>query len=157
MNQRFETIRFTESVLEKLMKFYQFRMENDSKLILFKILHISIVIHSPQENYETESISNNEYDNMLRVYIADDSELWSKNLRCMLSIIEREIDGLRKQSNRLNSNTNVCEVFTRMAAKLCTGVCTEHSFSLCNIVFDVKWNILVVSDFLERMRLEFRY
>lgn len=123
-------VKFTEQILDKLLKFYQFTMDADSKVILFKIMHISIVVHHPQPiGIDGGSCANEEIldetSDFFQPHISDDTQLWHKHLRNMHSIVEREIGDSRKRCVRVNPTPVViCPIFVRMAAKLCSVVCT---------------------------------
>lgn len=127
MNQRLSVVRFTESVLEKLLKLYQFSMDADFKVSLLKIMHLSIVVHSPEPNSLELGGSINEASgqigDLFKTNIADNLQLWHKHLRNMLSIVEREIMESRKRSIRSNPTPTICPIFIQMAAKLCSVVC----------------------------------
>lgn len=127
INQRLSLVGFTEQVLDKLLKLYQFSMDADSKANLFKIMHISIIVHSPEPvsgHYgNTVNGTAHPVDDLFKQNMAEDSMLWYKHLRNMLSIVEREISESRKRSLRSNIPPNICPIFVRMAAKLCSVVC----------------------------------
>lgn len=102
-------------------------MDTDSKVILMKIMHISIVVHSPEPfasdvNRRISGASRQSND-LFQKDIAEDVGLWNKHLRNMMSVVEREIAESRKRSNRLNPTPTICPIFVRMAAKLCSVVC----------------------------------
>lgn len=127
VNRRSAIVSFTDRILDKLLKLYQFTMDTDSKVILFKIMHISVVVHHPEPKIidEPRSIGEilDETSDLFKQNIADDIQLWHKHLRNMLSVIEREIIDSRKRNLRLNPNPVICPIFVRMAAKLCSVVC----------------------------------
>lgn len=138
-------INFTENILDKLLKFYQFTMDGDSKVILFKIMHISIVVHHPasigiddlltDSNGANRQILNGSID-LFTQHVSKDAQLWNKHLRNMQSIIERDIVDLRKRCIRLNPTAPViCPIFVRMAAKLCSVVCSKKKNSF---LFSIK-------------------
>lgn len=101
-------------------------MDTDSKVMLMKIMHISIIVHSPEPISADIGLDNNgtsdRTNNLFRNNLTDDALLWNKHLRNMLSVIEREITDSRKRSNRLNPTLMLCPIFVRMAAKLCSVV-----------------------------------
>lgn len=104
-------------------------MDADCKVILFKIMHIAIVVHYPEPVSVDEPHSNGEIlddtnDDLFKKSMADDVQLWHKHLRNMLSLVEREIVDARKRNLRLNPVPVVCPIFVRMAAKLCSVVGT---------------------------------
>lgn len=128
INRRSSIVSFTEQILDKILKFYQFTMDVDSKVVLFKIMHIAIVVHHPEPIIIDAPCSNgeisNEINDLFKQHIAHDIQLWHKHLRNMLSVIEREIADSRKRSTRLNPTPVICPIFVRMAAKLCSVVST---------------------------------
>lgn len=135
---------FTESVLEKLLKLYQFSMDADFKVNLLKVMHISIVVHSPEPNSFERSSNDvsDQSDDLFKSNVAEDAKLWHKHLRNMLSIVEREITDQRKRSLRSNPIPNICPIFVQMAAKLCSVVSTLMSFFLCIIEFILNEHLI---------------
>lgn len=102
-------------------------MDADSKTNLFKIIHISIIVHSPErisgQYGSTVNGTSQPVDDLFKQNVAEDLQLWYKHLRNMLSIVEREIIESRKRSLRSNVTPIICPIFVRMAAKLCSVVC----------------------------------
>lgn len=121
LSQRKTIVQFTEQILDKLLKMYQESMEPGTKEILFKVLHTSIIIHSPQT--DKSQVEYNNGDALFEVNVANDKNLWHKHLRTMFTIVDREIKNARKQSSRLNQKLEICDKFVQMAAKLCSVVC----------------------------------
>ncbi|XP_031619505.1 serine/threonine-protein kinase ATM [Contarinia nasturtii] len=126
MNQRLSVVAFTEKVLDKLLKFYQFSMDADFKVNLMKIMHVSIVVHSPEPNSmvidRCQYATSNQIDDLFQINVAEDMQVWHKHLRNMISIVEREITESRKRSMRSKEPPTISHVFVRMAAKLCSVV-----------------------------------
>lgn len=136
-------VRFTENVLEKLLKLNKFALNestNDSNVVLLKIMHIAIVFHSPEPISGGESCevgnSVNTNDVLLKRNVAENEQLWHKILRKMFHVIEREITECRK-SKRLNLTPAISPTFVRVAAKLCSVVCILHAH-----LFSVSGNYL---------------
>lgn len=121
LGERNMAIEFSENVLDKLLKMYQFTMDADSKEILFQLCHVSMVIHSPQNTQS--GVNPSERTDLFAVNNAYDANVWNKHLRSMFSIVEREINETRKQLSRLNSTPSICDKLVQMAAKLCSMVC----------------------------------
>lgn len=138
INQRLSVVGFTEKVLEKLLKLYQFSMDADFKVNLLKVMHISIVVHSPEPNSFERSLNevSDQCDDLFKSNVAEDTQLWHKHLRNMLSIVEREIMESRKRGLRSNSTPSICSIFVQMAAKLCSVV------SNCFSIYSVRKKIL---------------
>lgn len=117
-------------------------MDTDSKVILFKIMHIAIVVHYPEPICIDAPCSNGEIaddtSDLFKQQIAHDIQLWHKHLRNMLSVIEREIVDSRKRSTRLNHTPVICPIFVQMAAKLCSVVSMHSFFHI--ILFASYWN-----------------
>lgn len=138
MNQRLSVVGLTESVLDKLLKLYQFSMDADFKINLMKIMHVSVLVHSPEPNSTDFRSSmdrvSEQADDLFGKNIAEDVQLWHKHLRNMLSIIEREIAEARKRSMRSNPTPVICHIFVRMAAKLCYVVCIHYLFYSSNVL-----------------------
>lgn len=110
-------------------------MDGDSKRNLIKIMHISIIIHSPEPIGQNGRLLMNINNDLFQKNLADDADLWNKHLRNMLkNVVEREIIESRKRINRLNATPSICPIFVRMAAKLSSMVCMKH-ISCCLIVF----------------------
>lgn len=99
-------------------------MDADFKVNLLKIMHISIVVHSPEPNSFESSLNevSNQSDDLFKSNVAEDVQLWHKHLRNMLSIVEREIMESRKRAARSNPIPTICPIFVEMAAKLCSVV-----------------------------------
>lgn len=112
------------------MKLYQFSMDPDFKVNLLKIMHISIVVHSPEPNSFDSSLNelSNQCDDLFKSNVAEDVHLWHKHLRNMVSIVEREITESRKRALRSNPTPTICPIFVQMAAKLCSVVSTLLQF-----------------------------
>lgn len=123
LNYRIQMIIFTEDILSELLKFYSFSMDDEAKLILYKIFHIAIVIHAPHA-IDTASVALNsdEFDNMLKVCTAKDNSEWYKQMRSMFSIVEKEINEMRKKLLQRSQVPSICGTFVEMAAKLCSVV-----------------------------------
>lgn len=98
-------------------------MEPDAKLTLFKLLHITLVVHYPQipDGNGPYVLDTKATSDILKSNYADDPALWYKHLRNIFHIIEREIIQLN-QSNLLQSNPSICNVFVQMAARACAVV-----------------------------------
>lgn len=113
--------------MERLLKFYNFTMDAEAKVILMKIMHISVIIHSPvtltpdYNRYMSEESDRTNY--LFQRNITDNFGQWMKHLRNMMCIVEREIVDSRKRTNRSNLTPTICPIFVRMAAKLCSVVC----------------------------------
>lgn len=115
---------FVEEILEEILKFYSFAMDEEAKQILFKVIHICLVIHAPHaDNIVTQELTNDECDNMLKLSTANDTTVWFKQMRAILSIVEKEINEMRKQLLQRNQVSTLSTVFVNMAAKLCSMVC----------------------------------
>lgn len=99
-------------------------MDADFKVNLLKVMHISIVVHSPEPNsFERSSNEvSGQSDDLFKSNVAEEAQLWHKHLRNMLSIVEREITEQRKRSLRSNPIPSICPIFVQMAAKLCSVV-----------------------------------
>lgn len=123
LNYRIQMIIFIEEVLDEVIRFYSFAMDDETKAILFKILHISLVIHAPHAiDMRSEALSSDEFDNMLKISTAGDNVVWFKQMRGMLSIVEKEINEMRKQLAQRSQVPTISAVFVDMAAKLCSMV-----------------------------------
>lgn len=115
---------FTEDILGELIKFYSFAMDDEAKLILYKIFHVALVIHAPHTiDTASETLNSDEFDNMLKVCTASDNSVWYKHMRCMFSIVEKEMTEMRKKLLQRNQVATICDTFVDMAAKLCSVVC----------------------------------
>lgn len=100
-------------------------------MILMKIMHISIVVHSPEpivkDGNQRISGTSRQSNDLFQKNIAEDVDKWNKHLRNMLSIVEREILELRKpHRQRSNPSPTICPIFVRTAAKLCSVVCLSQ-------------------------------
>lgn len=126
-SQRKVMVEFTEQVLDRIYKMYQFSLDDDVKEVMFKIFHVSIVIHSPQNDEAT--VNYKESKDLFADNIAHDINQWHKLLQNMFGVVEREINGARKQSKRLSPKSTICNEFVQMAAKLCSVVGIQYSVS----------------------------
>lgn len=115
-------VEFTEQVLDRIYKMYQFSLEDDVKEVIIKIFHLSIVIHLPQIDQQTTVNYNRSNDDLFADNIAHNVNQWHKQLQNMFGVIEREINGARKQSKRFSPNLTICDKLVQMAAKLCSVV-----------------------------------
>lgn len=134
VNHRLSVIGFTEQVLDKLLKPYQFSMDEELKLNLFKIMHISIVVHSPEPLTDVQGClligESGQNDDLFRKTIAEDTQVWYKLLKLMLKITEREMLESRKSSMGEVQVPVIRQTFVRMAAKLCSVVCILVKISM---------------------------
>lgn len=136
MNQRFATIGFTEQVLEKLLNLYQYSMDEDTKVVLLKIMHIAIAVHSPETVTTDESgtaevnEASHQNDDLFKTNVAENAQLWHKHLRNMFGIVEREIRESRKRPTRYSTIPSICHTFVQVAAKLCSVVCITFEKSI---------------------------
>lgn len=131
---------FTEQILEKLLSLYQPSMDAEAKLVLMKIMHISIIVHHPEceENATSSTSSTSDaIDGLFQKNMTNDSRLWKKLLRSMIGLVEREILDIRKRSIRLKQAPVICHTFMRMAAKLCSLVCSQLIFAY-NMLLYIK-------------------
>lgn len=114
---------FTENVLGQMMKWHNL-MDDVTKLALFKIFHLSIVIHYPGAHIdETHSFSINTESNVPAMNYAHDIQLWHKHLRQMHHIVESEIKESGNNYGRTQTVPKYCDTFISMAAALCGVVC----------------------------------
>lgn len=113
-------IDFTEQILDRIYKMYQFSLDDDVKEAIFKIFHVSIVIHSPQIDQTT--VNYNRSNDLFAENVAHNVNQWHKQLQNMFGVVEREINGARKQSKRHSPKLSICDKMVQMAAKLCSVV-----------------------------------
>lgn len=121
-SQRKVIVEFTEQVLDRIFKMYQFSLDVDAKEVIFKIFHLSIVIHSPQIGQATTVHYNNRNNDLFADNVVHDVNRWHKQLQNMFGVVEREINGARKQSKRFSPKLTICNELVQMAAKLCSVV-----------------------------------
>lgn len=114
-------VEFTEQVLDRIYKMYQFSLDDDVKEVMFKIFHLSIVIHLPQTDQTTVTY-NRSNDDLFADNVVHDVNRWHKQLQNMFGVIEREISGARKQSKRFSPKLTICDELVQVAAKLCSVV-----------------------------------
>lgn len=124
---------FIEEVLEEILKFYTFAMDEEAKQILFKVFHICLVIHAPHAtDIVSQELTSDDCDNMFKLSTACDTSVWFKQMRAILSIVEKEVSEMRKQLLQRNQVSTLSTVFVNMAAKLCSMVCI---FCVVGLVF----------------------
>lgn len=122
-NHRISICKFTEEVLSELIKQYNYRMDDATKLVLFKILHLSIVVHYPRAHTdETHTFSPDSARSLPPINYVNDIHLWHKQLRSMHHIVESEIKECGKSFGRSQIIPNFCNTFDSMAAALCAVV-----------------------------------
>lgn len=124
-------------------------MDEDSKVVLLKIMHTAIIVHSPEPIF-VENVPNaengvngapNSNDNLFKKNVAENVQLWHKHLRNMFGVVEREIKESRKRPNRLNPTPVICRTLVQMAAKLCSVVGIHLIF--CGILSISHWNLAI--------------
>lgn len=123
-NHRISICKFTEDVLSELVKLYSYHLSDETKLMLFKILHLSIVLHYPRAHAdEAHTFNLDTTRSVPAINYAHDAQVWYKQLRNMHHIVEREIKESGKQVGRLHSEPRFCNTFVSMATALCAVVC----------------------------------
>lgn len=105
------------------MKLYKYIMDDATKLLLFKIMHLSIVVHYPRAHIdETHTFTTDTMRSVPAINYVHNIQLWHKQLRGMHHIIETEIKESGKSVGRSTAPT-FCITFVSMAATLCAVVC----------------------------------
>ncbi|KAJ6636448.1 Serine-protein kinase ATM, partial [Pseudolycoriella hygida] len=100
---RFAICELTENVLSTIIKSFP-KVGDETKVLICKLLHISLVVHNPQ-------MDGNVYE------LSACKSTWNLHIRNMMHLVETEISRLR--NNRL-ANSVVCEHFVLFASKLCS-------------------------------------
>lgn len=90
-------------------------MDIECKTELFKLLHLSLVIYDP-DPHSTSVIRGRTPDHLSE----DRLKVWHQYLRNIFGIVDSEIKGLNKHTNR--AQTTICPIFVRMAARGCAVV-----------------------------------
>lgn len=122
-NHRISICKFSEEVLSEVIKLYNYRMDDATKLVLFKILHLSIVVHYPRSHTdETHTFNTDSARSAPAINYVHDIQVWHKQLRSMHHIVESEIQESGKGFGRSQSVPNFCNTFDSMAAALCAVV-----------------------------------
>lgn len=107
-----------------MMKLHSYRMDDATKLVLFKILHLSIVVHYPTAR--TAGMHTFDIDTVRSVpaiNFVHDIRVWHKQLRNMHTIVDSEIKERSKHFGRSQTEPDFCNTFVSMAAALCAVVC----------------------------------
>lgn len=98
-------------------------MSDDTKLELFKILHLSIVVHHPRVgNNEMAALNAVTAGSVPAINYVHDIQMWHKQLRSMFHIVESEIKENGKGVRRSQLSPKLCSTFVAMAADLCAVV-----------------------------------
>lgn len=121
-NHRIAICRFTEDVLCKLIKIYNHRLDDATKLVLFKVFHLSIVSHFPRLHADASHTFNaDRLSDVPVINYIQDIQIWHKQLRNMFSIVENEIKESDRSYGR-HAAPNLSQTFVGFAATLCSVV-----------------------------------
>lgn len=107
-----------------MIKLYNYRMDDATKLVLFKILHLTIVVHYPRVHAdETHTFNTDTARSVPAINYVNNIQVWHKQLRSMHHIVESEIKESAKNFGRLQTVPELSNTFVSMAAALCAVVC----------------------------------
>lgn len=105
---RYEVCRFTETISKHIHSIFNVDLNVEIKVILFKLMDLAIVAHSP----------NIADDRKLQEFVAND-KVWSSHLRNFAYIAKLELKLAPKYKYRsANSTSDVNQVFAQFAARL---------------------------------------
>lgn len=102
---RFAICELTENVLATVIKNFP-KVGDDTKVLICKLLHTSLIVHNPQVGGET-------FEH------AASKNAWNLHIRNMMHLVQNEV--LRLRNNRL-ANSVICDYFVLFASKLCSVV-----------------------------------
>lgn len=112
MGYRYEVCNFTEQISQRVVKAYEARMDEEMKSVLFKMMHLTVVVHSPEKSL-SEWRSN---QNLL--YAVNKTEYF-KCLRNFYFIIGSELKAHASASYSSNGReVAFVEGFINLAARL---------------------------------------
>lgn len=132
------------------MKLYNYRMDDATKLVLFKICHLSIVVHYPRAHTdETHTFITDTARCVPVINYVHNMQAWNKQLRNMHHIVESEIKESARNVGRSQTVPNLCNTFVSMAAALCAMVWESVIFSSYYIFVTHSFSLLC-TDFLGR-------
>lgn len=126
VNHRVAVCKFTEDVLNDIMKLHSNHPSEDMKSFIFRILHLSIVVHHPTPHSgESCTFSPDTARSVPPVNYVHDTQVWYKQLRAMHHIVDSEIKESSKNVGRSQNEPKFCGTFVSMAAALCAVVSTQ--------------------------------
>lgn len=96
---------FSEKTLKTLVKTYKYSLHADSKINLFQIFHLSMVIHYPN-GLNNETLAQ------------EDTELWRHAVNGMYSCIEMEIQKFTSSMASLRFHYILSHEFAEISAML---------------------------------------
>lgn len=112
VDYRYEVCNFTEQISQRVVKAYEARMDEEMKSVLFKMMHLTVVVHSPEKSF-SEWRSN---QNLL--YAVNKTEYF-KCLRNFYFIIGSELKAHASASYSSNGReVAFVEGFINLAARL---------------------------------------
>ncbi|XP_021700539.1 serine/threonine-protein kinase ATM isoform X2 [Aedes aegypti] len=113
VDYRYEVCNFTEQISQRVVKAYEARMDEEMKSVLFKMMHLTVVVHSPEKSF-SEWRSN---QNLL--YAVNKTEYF-KCLRNFYFIIGSELKAHASASYSSNGReVAFVEGFINLATRLC--------------------------------------
>lgn len=105
---------FLNSVLGTMMRLYEYNMDAIQKVVLFRLMHLSLIAQHPDGPVFNEI--------QLGKMSEDQRINWFTHIRNMFHIVEKEIKGADRQLGRDPKNMVICRVFVQMAARACAAV-----------------------------------
>lgn len=131
-----------------MMKLHSYRMDDATKLVLFKIMHLSIVVHYPTAHTAgTHTFSIDTTRSVPAINYVHDIHVWHKQLHSMHYIVESEIKESGKNIGRSQTEPSLCHTFVSMAAALCAVVC---AWMIIDFEYAFRGNSLFLYHFARR-------
>ncbi|XP_055591909.1 serine/threonine-protein kinase ATM isoform X2 [Uranotaenia lowii] len=125
VDYRYEICSFTEKIGQRLVKAYEAKLEDDAKATLFRLMHLSVLVHNPEKS-STEWRSNES------IFFATDRAEWFKCLRNFYFVVGNELKAHVSASKNAVGGREVPFV----------GTFLDFASRLCYVMFwhDEVWN-----------------
>lgn len=81
---------FTESILGEVGKCYEIIVDDETKKIIFRIFHHSLLVHYPKGHAADAPCSNSTVSPIANY--ADDLKVWTNQMHAMLNVVNKEIN-----------------------------------------------------------------
>lgn len=114
VDYRYEVCNFTEQISQRVVKAYEPKMEEETKSIFFRLMHLAVVVHSPEKSFS-------EWRSNESLFYAVDQTEWNKCLRNFYFVVGNEIKAHVATSYNAVGGKEVpfVEGFMSFAARLC--------------------------------------
>ncbi|XP_058819589.1 serine/threonine-protein kinase ATM [Topomyia yanbarensis] len=113
VDYRYEVCNFTEKIIPCVVKAYEPKMDEDTKAIFFRLMHLTVIVHHPEKSF-SEWRSNQD------LFFTNDETEWYKCLRVMHFVVCSEIKAHVSASYNVAGRKEISftEDFVNFAARL---------------------------------------